>query len=392
MSALLHGTAINGMQQKLDYLDIRILESLGIYGPRSLSSLARKLNLDRATLWKRVKRLSSLFLLKFNANPYHTNLGLRKAIVLAWAMPGQEDFLFDCLYINDFRNFISRCYGTSEGCFAIYTIPNENIPEFEQFLREIEKLGLTKNVQVQWSTCFQNVNLTSTWYNAESETWVFPWENWIEELTSEATKLPYTLIDPEAFLIKADEVDLFIIKELEKDATISFVNIAKKLGVSRQTIEHHYRKHILRRRLIESIQVTVAPFDPKGISYPLVFNFRFEDDKRMAMFALSLLDKPFAHFIGKILNENALVAYLHFLSREDFRGFIDALSKVIQQGSLQDYNYVFVDQKRTARETVRYEFFEDGAWIYEHYKHMKKLQDLVRQAKSESLIPLGRGA
>lgn len=372
------------MHEKLDYMDIRILEGLGIYGPRDILSLARKLYLNRGTVWKRVKRLSSLFLLKFHANPYHTNLGLKKAVVFAWATSGEENLLFDCLCVNDFRNFISRCYGTSEGCFAIYVIPNDHISKFQQFLHEIEKLGLTRNIRVLWSTCFQNVNLTSTWFNAESETWIFPWENWIEELAHEATKLPYTLTDPKDFPIRADEVDLFIIKELEKDATISFVEIAKKLSVTRQTIEYHYKNHILRRGLIESIQAMVAPFDIKGMSYPVVFNLRFEDEERMAKFALSLLDKPFVHILGKILNEKALVAYLHFLSNEDFRAFVRALSQVIKTGFLQDYDYVFIDLHRRVRETIRHEFFKDGSWIYDHDHHVKSLQELVKQTMSEA--------
>jgi len=373
------------MRERLDHVDIRILEGLGIYGPRDISSLARKLDLKRGTVWKRIERLSSLFYLKFLANPYHTNLGLKKAVVFTWAIPGQEDLLFDCLCVNDFRNFISRCYGTSEGCFAIYTIPNDHISEFRQFLEEIEKLGLTRNIRVLWSTCFQNVNLTSTWYNGESETWVYPWEKWVKELGHKAAKLPYTLMDPEDFPIMADYFDLFIIKELEKDATVAFLDIAKKLNVSRQTIEYHYQNHILRKGLIESIQVMVAPFDRRGASYPLVFNFQFEDEEGLARFALSLLDKPFVHIVGKILKEKALVSYVHFLSREDFRGFVRALSAVIKRGFLRDYSYVFIDLDRRVRETVRHDLFKDGTWIYNHDGHMKKLKDLANKASTELL-------
>jgi len=373
------------MRERLDHVDVKILEGLGIYGPRDISSLARKLDLKRGTVWKRIERLSSLFYLKFFANPYHTNLGLKKAVVFAWAIPGQEDLLFDCLCVNDFRNFISRCYGTSEGCFSIYTIPNDHISEFRRFLEEIEKLGLTRNIRVLWSTCFQNVNLTSTWFKAESETWVYPWEKWVKELGRKATKLPYTLMDPKDFPIMADDFDLFIIKELETDATVTFLDIAKKLNVSRQTIEYHYQNHILRKGLIESIQVMVAPFDRRGASYPLVFNFRFENEELLARFALSLLDKPFVHIVGKILEEKALVSYMHFLSRDDFRGFVHALSQVIRRGFLQDYSYAFIDLDRRVRETIRYEFFKDGSWIYNHEEHMRKLRELTKGTAPESI-------
>jgi len=365
------------MQEQLDYLDVRILEGLGIYGPRDLTSLAAQLDLNRGTVWKRVKHLSSLHLLKLHANVYHTNLGLKKAIVLAWASPGQENLLFECLRINDFRIHISRCYGTTEGCLGIYAIPKNHTSEFQDFIYEIEKRGLARSIGVVWSTCFQSVNPTSNWFDTNSETWVFPWDEWIKELVHETTKLPYTLVDPRDFPIKGDEIDLFILKELEKDATISFVDVAKKLNASRQIIEYHYRNHISKRGLIENVQVTVAPFDRKGESEPLFFNFRFEDEKRMARFALSLLDKPFAHTLGKVLNENALVAYLHFLSRKDFRRFIDALSKVIRRGLLYNYDFAFLDLEKTARETIRHDLFREGSWIYNHDEHMRKLEDLI---------------
>lgn len=372
------------MQRKLDSSDVRVLEGLGAYGPRNLRLLADKLGMKRGTLWKRVKRLSSHFSLELHVNIYHTNLGLKKAIVLAWATPGQEDRLFDCLFVNDFRHFISRCYGTSEGCFGIYVVPNNHISEFQQFLHTIEKSGLTRDIQILWSTCFQNVNPTSKWFDPKSETWIFTWDNWIEELTHEGTELPYTLVDPKEFPIRADYIDVFILKELEKDPTIGFVDIAKKLNVPRQIVERHYREHVLKRGLIESVQVMISPFDKRGTSEPLFFYFRFKDEAHMTKFALSLLDKPFAHFVGKVLNERSLVAYLHFLSKKDFRGFIGALSKVIKRGFLQDYNYVFVDLERRTRETIRHEFFKDGTWIYEHDKHVKSLQGLVKQTPSET--------
>jgi hypothetical protein len=90
------------------------------------------------------------------------------------------------------------------------------------------------------------------------------------------------------------------------------------------------------------------------------------------------------HFLGKVLGEEALVSYTHFLSKRDFREFIGALSKVISRGFLQDYNYVFIDLDKRARETVRHEFFNNGVWAYEHDRHMRSLQDVYdKSAETE---------
>jgi DNA-binding Lrp family transcriptional regulator len=368
------------MQAKLDSQDVRILEAAGTHGPRNLRLLATELGMKRGTVWKRVKRLSSNFFLEFHVNPYHTNMGLRKAIVLAWANPGKENLLFNCLFVNDYRNFISRCYGVREGCFAVYIIPEDHITEFMEFLDTTKKMGLTREMQITWSTCFQNVNPTQNWFDPKTESWTFSWDEWVEEMANEGTELPYTLVDPKSFTNHADSTDIFIIKELEKNAAISFVDIAKKLNTNRQNVERHYRNHVLKRGLIESVQVMISPFDRRGTSEPVFFNFKFKDETQMARFALSLLDKPFVHFLGKVLGEKALVSYTHFLSKKDFRGFVSALSKVISRGFLQDYNYVFIDLERRARETIRHEFFKNGAWTYDHNRYMQSLQDIVTKS------------
>jgi hypothetical protein len=134
----------------------------------------------------------------------------------------------------------------------------------------------------------------------------------------------------------------------------------------------------------------ISPFDRRGTSEPVFFNFKFKDEAQMAKFALSLLDKPFVHFLGKVLRENAIVSYTHFLSKKDFRGFVNALSKVISRGFLQDYNYVFIDLEKRARETVRHEFFNNGVWAYDHNRHMRNLQDVYdksveTEAKSQNV-------
>jgi len=199
------------LPKKLDRLDVKILAALTMYGPRNLTKIARKLNTSTEKVRFRIKRMSSLFYLRLNTNIYHTNLGLRKAFIFASATPGCEDLLFECLKVNVFYQYMSRCYGMFEGCAGNYLIPKGHENEFRQFISEIERLGIAKNIQVFWSTCFHTVNPTGKWYDFQSESWIFPWDKWIEEIPNEETELPYTLVDPKEFTNKADEIDLLIL-------------------------------------------------------------------------------------------------------------------------------------------------------------------------------------
>lgn len=324
--------------------------------------------------------MSSLFYLRISANLYHTNLGLKKAVVFFEATPGYEELLLDCLEIKGFCIYLSRCYGRFEGYLGIYVIPKGHETEFNQFLQEIEKLGLVKSVQVFWSTCFHTVNRTGKWFDHQSGTWVLPWDKWIEEVQSKGTELPYTLVDPEDFPVKADEIDIFIMKELEIDATTSLVAIAKKLGTTLQRVKYHYQRHVIEWGLIETFQIFIFPFD-RAVSDMFFFTFKFDSREKMAKFALSLLDKPFVYNIGKILGENAIIVHI-YLPRAEFRRFVDCLSKLIRSGFLQSYNYVIQDIRPGTwfREELHHELFKDQSWIYNHKEHIKNLHNLVEHA------------
>jgi len=372
------------LAKTFDFLDLKILEGLGIYGPRNVTRVARKLGVKAETLRKRLTRISSRIFFQCYTNIYCTNLGLKKAVVIAEAFPGQEELLYECLEANDFWMYLNRCYGMNEGCIAVYTVPKSHTADFIQFVQELASAGVARNVQTLWSTCFQSVNSKTKWFDKKSRTWTFPWEEWVEEVSTENPQLPRTLIDPIEYPVKADESDVFILKELEKNPTVSLGELAKMLGVSQQFVEYHYRKHILERDLIENFEVLTLHF---GISASdmFIFVFYFDDMNECAKFAASLLDKPFVGGLGKILNENALIVDV-YLPRLEFRKFIDALSKLVRIGSLRSFNYVILDLRKVKRQTISYEYFKNGSWIYDHHKHIQTLKKLAEEVKPESHI------
>jgi len=367
------------MRSKLDLVDIEILEGLAKHGPRNIKRLAKELNIPRGTVLSRIKRMSSHFYLRLVTSVYHTNLGMKKAVVFAKAAPGQEDLLFNCMKVNKFYIYLSRCFGMFEGCLGIYVIPKECTTEFEHFLLELRELGAAEDIKMLWSTCFHTVNRTRKWFDSSSETWIFPWDKWLEEIPSQESELPYTLKDPESFTLKADETDLFIVKELEKDATITLTAIARKFGTTLQNIRYHYERHVIKHGIVEAFQIAMLPFE-RETSEMLFFIFRFDSKEKMAKFAKSLLDKPFVIIVGKVLGENAMVSQV-YLPRLEFRKFIDALSKLARVGFLQSYDYVLQDLRsgKWSRETIPYEFFKNGLWDYDHSRHVKSLYDLVNK-------------
>ncbi len=370
------------MPKNLDVLDVRILEGLAEYGPRNMVKLAEELNIPRGTMLSRIERMSSSFYLRLVTTIYHTNLGMKKAVVLIKATPGREELLFDCLKANHFYIYLSRVYGMFEGCIAIYVIPVEHTTEFQEFIGEIDRLGVGQRTELHWSTCFHTVNRTSNWFDDHAGRWVFNWQSWVKEISLAQCELPYTLRDPPSFPLKADGTDLFIVKELEKKATVGLASIARKLGTSLQNVRYHYQKHVTQNGLIETYQIAMLPFD-RTIADMAFFIFKFSDMDKMTKFATTLLNKPFVIILGKILKQSSLVCQV-YLPREELRNFVDALSNLARQNLLQSYEYVLQDlrQGKWSRETVPYEFFEKGAWNYEHAKHIETLQHIVADWKT----------
>lgn len=363
--------------KKLDETDVKILEAISLLGPRNLALVAKHLKLPRKTVSYRINRMLSESILFFQVNPYITNMGLKKAFVFAEATPGLEDVLMKCLRVNGFWILLYHIYGPYEGCGGVWGIPKERVKDFHVFLHAIKEVGVAKNFEVIWSTCFEGIPFKSRWFSVEDGQWRFNWEEWIKEVETIEGELPYTLVEPEDWPIKVDLVDVLIIKELEKDGRASLVEISEALGISLSNIKYHYFNHVLKRGLIEGYQVETYRF-PFPLSELLIFKFEFDNYDKMKKFALSLHDKPFMIFMGKVLGKNALAGQV-YIPKWEFRRFISSLSTLIRKGLLKKYEYVFEDMFRTDRQTISYEFFENGGWNYDDQKHHVELRKILEE-------------
>ncbi len=362
---------------KIDELDVKILEGLSYLGPRNFALLAEHLGMPATTLRYRVCKMLDDSILFLHINPYHTNMGLRKAVIFVEAFLGYEDLLLDCLRVNDYWLYLCRIYGPYEGWGGIWTIPNDNVDDFKLFLKSLVDLGVAKNVEINWTTCHEGIPVKSRWFNVEENRWVFNWNEWITEVENIEGELPWTVKDPEDWPIRVDYTDLLIIKELEKDGRASMTDISKNIGVPLETVKYHFREHVSKRDLIEGYQIDIVRFPPLS-SELLFFKFEFDSHEKFKKFALSLHDKPFPFHIGKIVGENMLESHL-YLPKKEFRKFIKALSILIRKGLLKSYKYWIQDMFIQWRETIPYEHFENGGWKYDIVEQLEEIATIVKK-------------
>ncbi|UCH56780.1 MAG: AsnC family transcriptional regulator [Candidatus Bathyarchaeota archaeon] len=363
---------------KIDETDVKILEGLSLLGPRNIALIAKHLELPETTVRYRVDRMLDNSILFLHLNPYHTNMGLKKAVIFVEALPGYEDLLLDCLRVNDYWLFLCRIYGPYEGCGGIWTVPKGREEDFKGFLKSLIEAGVAKSVEVNWTTCHEGIPVRSRWFSIEDKRWVFNWDEWANEVEAVESKIPWTLREPDDWPIKVDYEDLLIIKELEIDGRKTMTEISKKLGINLEKLKYHFKEHVSKRELIEGYQVEIARF-PILFSNYFFLKLKFDSHEKFAKFATSLHDKPFPTLLGKVLGENSLIAQI-YLPNKEFRKLVEALSKLIKKRLLKTYRFIFQDIYQTWRETIPYEHFVEGAWDYNAEKHQEELKKILENA------------
>jgi DNA-binding Lrp family transcriptional regulator len=369
---------------KIDVVDVNILEGLSLLGPRNLSLIAKHLGIPTTTVRYRVKRMLDQSILFLHLNPFHTNMGLRKAVVFASAVPGHENILLDCMKENDYWLSIYRLYGPYEGVGGTWTIPRDNVHEFKQFMQSMLDFGVANLIEINWTTCHEGIPVQTRWYNSVDRTWNFEWDEWTKEVETIKGKLPWTMVEPDDWPIRVDYDDLLIIKELEIDGKRSLTEISKNLNRPLETIKYHFREHVSKRKLIEGYQIEIYRY-PSLTSEYVFFKFEFHCYEGFKRFALSLHDKPFPIWMGKVIGENAMMAQF-YLPRWEFRKFIGSLGDLINKGLLIDYHYVFEDMFNVWRETIPYQHFKDGEWEYDFEGMIGRVKEVLGRWK----IDLGK--
>ena len=362
---------------KIDNIDVKILEGLSLLGPRNLTLIAEHLGMPPTTVRYRVCRMLDDKILFLHLNPYHTNMGLRKAVIFVEAVLGYEDLLLDCLRVNDYWLYLSWIYGRCEGWGGVWTVPRDNVDDFKLFLKSLVDLGVARSVDINWTTCHEGIPVRSRWFSIEENSWVFNWDEWITEVEEIEGELPWTVKDPEDWPIRVDYTDLLIIKELEKDGRATMTDISKNIGIPLETVKYHFRQHVSKRDLIEGYQIEIFRFPPLSTE-SLFFKFNFDDHEKFTKFAISLHDKPFPTFMGKILSQNSLVSHIN-LPKKEFRKFIKALSTLIRKGLLKSYQYWIQDMFTQWRETIPYEHFENGGWKYDIEVQLEEMANIVKK-------------
>jgi len=365
-------------ENTLDQTNIKILEALRHYGPRNIKSLAQSIEVPDTTVRFRIEKMTKQHLLLITARLDLTKLGLAKGFLVAESPLGRQDVLRQVIKQTDYWKYIARCYGKFDGFIAYFAFPAKKRKELQKYLKEAAKLkGISKHLFF-WTTntffdypCFD-------WYDFDKKKWKFYWDEWIKEVLNSSEKLPEILEEPRSYSLLADESDLLILKELEKDATQSFRKLAKIIGITPQSVHYRWYNHIVKRKLILKYYTSFQPY-PLQISDFYHFIIKFRSKKSLAKFSNSLKRKPFITGCTKAIGKNILIVGVN-VPKMEFPNLIRSLNSLYNEGLINNFLYVKLDIMSHEHQTISYEFFKDNEWRYDHKKKLQTLMNLLRNA------------
>lgn len=359
----------------LDRTNASIIGALGRHDPRNISAIARSVGLPSSTVAFRIKQLIKKLNLEVNARVDFNKLGLIRAIVFAENFPGQWNTLWKALEDLGYLTYMTKCHGRFYGCYAIFAFPVEYKKKLEKYFEEAKQLQVLSHFLFFWTTNLCQIHPTFDWYDFKKRTWIFKWQQWIEEIMNTSDHLSESLVDPKEYPIMADEKDMFLLKQLEKNGVITFKELAKISGMSPRGVAYRYYKHLIERNLIIDHMAHFYRY-PYQISDMCSFIIEFVDEKGLAKFANSLSDKPFVLSHAKVLGKNTLITNT-YIPKTEFPKFIDSLNSLAEMCLIKNFFHVVLTLIPHKRGGVPYEFFKDGSWKCNVDNSIRKLREMI---------------
>jgi DNA-binding Lrp family transcriptional regulator len=361
--------------KQLDRTNIKILTAMYKSGPRNLLEVSRRTGIPFTSVYHRVAKLESKSKRLVSLIPQVSKLGLVRVIVLVTANLGSEDRVTMALKVPNFWRSVNRCEGTFTH-FSVHLVPFKFLKQFRTYMKRLMELGLITHSSImlagEYIPNFPNFD----YYNPTTNEWAFQWGRW---LALSKRKPSQIITDPTGYPVLADEKDMLIVKELEKNGRKSFADLAPLLGISLQGVKYHYDKKLVPTGIVKHFGFDVWPYPEEVSAYHDIL-LKFTNSQDMNRFYSSRNEFFFVHGLSKILRENSLLVRTYILQTQ-VPSLFAFLSQMAREGLLESYSAVRQDFIERDVQTISYELFdEDQGWTFDLKQNLSELSKLARVA------------
>ncbi len=263
----------------------KITPYVGQDGARNLNLISRELAIPYQTLWTRMMNLKNDGI-SVSPTPDYDKIGLERARVFFRLDPSVKEIkpFFGGLhqsaglklYARSLDNHIFDCE---------FTIPRGTLGELSKLLDKFVDLDLTRDVEVKKILWKDVLMLKTEFYDYSKHEWDVDFSKLIGDPSK--VSIPERS-EPERF----DYNDLIFIKEMEMDAWIKLVDLAKKANLQVGDAAYHFNKHVMGKGLIKYFRLKWSGTRKAWLKHSVVFNtyiFRdiSDEDVRHAMSVLT---------------------------------------------------------------------------------------------------------
>ncbi|RLE56185.1 MAG: hypothetical protein DRJ30_02570 [Candidatus Methanomethylicota archaeon] len=359
----------------------RLISILTIVNPRNVSEIARALGLSTSLTHYYIKKLKKRGFVNVVSKIDDVKIGLRPVRIFINANLSLRKWLLDALCQIPYWRYLSYCIGKFNGIYGQFSIPFGKEIEFQSILDELIDTGLIENYELYWVNRVIYIPRGFHWFNFKSKEWIFRWNDWIKEVYESNPYLVNLVknINNSNNWVTLDKYDIYILKELEKDAYVSFNEIAKKLNLTAPAVRYHYYHHIIRYKLLSGFRPVIFPY-PLSSSDMHLFKISFYDASCLGKFITSLQNKPFASSVTLISRGNDAIVDV-YLPKVEFLNFINVLMKLIDREIVKDFFYVTLLLGTYKRQTIPYEQFVDGKWQFEYEKYRRTIAEICKKCE-----------
>jgi len=339
-------------------LEARIMKAIGKVGPRNVAEVARMTGAHQETIRYKIKRQFADQGFRFLADVDFRKLGL----VLHWGKFVVSPVHYQSATklfrsLNDSAYLIHFSKIVPQGHFvALFSLPEGSTREFAKFLEKLKERKVIAEFSLDQVLSQRHKTMDPTFFNFRRDRWEVDWEK-----VRSARAMPYLEAEgkPEQL---ADNTDLLIINELQKDARFHVSGIASKLKLNAKTAEYHYRAHVVGEGLIRSYLVRWMKELNEPLSSSVVsMRMTFEGlDPRRLRTVQSVINRLPYLWVEDLLERQTYVATLA-VPMNDFAPTMDYIGNELGfLGKKVDIGFLSVGN--SFNYTIPYHLFSKGKW------------------------------
>ena len=334
----------------------KVVEALMRYGPR-YSKISRETGVPiptvRYILTKRFPKLGLSSRAAINCGV----LGLQRYLV---TLSSNLSPKYMSRLLKMFGQFMYLTYYTylmkDKRFLTIFTLPPKYANDLIEFLESLRSLGIITDYTMKKLLYMRILPFRVDCFDFKRGVWRQDWFNrdfQVPEI--------YEELNPAA---NFDKIDLLILKELQKNIFVKYIELSRKLGVSRQTIKRHYQ-HAM--KAIYMYAVTWFPiWNPDLVSTSILIE---SDNAEIAR--QPIINIPFTYTEMRTVN-NEYLGLMLVPSMALYR-VLKYISERVTIDSLE-----FLDMENTLGFTVPSNLFiEKVGWLNPYKVRIEKIMEKV---------------